>query len=262
MQSMGSKIKCLRKVRGATQEEMARRLNVTYQAVSKWENGVAMPDISLIPGIAAFLRVTTDELFGYQLHVMTDKERLISMMHRNGILYRESGPGKNGMQSRIYVDSERFHTTALISKLGEVFADRIRNENFRFDALGGLAYHGIVLASAAAVALYNKYGISTCFFHDRKIPDFRGRTLHGYTPKDGERILLVDDALRSGKSLREHITRLRRVADVQIAGVLVIYLEDRNDGAKMLEEEYGAPVCSLITGSDVQAAIQEGVITL
>ena len=90
MENMGSIIRNFRKARGCTQDEMAQYLNVTYQAVSKWENGAALPDVSLIPSIAAFLRVTTDELFGYTLHVMTNKEALISMMVRNRILCRDT----------------------------------------------------------------------------------------------------------------------------------------------------------------------------
>ena len=41
MNSIGSTIKCLRKAMGVTQDEMAQNLGVTYQAVSKWENGVS-----------------------------------------------------------------------------------------------------------------------------------------------------------------------------------------------------------------------------
>ena len=65
--TMGEKIKALRKRRGISQETLAQVLSVSCQAVSKWENGNTMPDIGLIPAIAAYFGVSTDELFGYNL---------------------------------------------------------------------------------------------------------------------------------------------------------------------------------------------------
>ena len=62
--SMGKIIKKLRKDHGFTQEELAERLGVTYQAVSKWENDTGMPDISQIVPLASVLEVSTDVLFG------------------------------------------------------------------------------------------------------------------------------------------------------------------------------------------------------
>ncbi|KHF37982.1 DNA (cytosine-5-)-methyltransferase [Halalkalibacter okhensis] len=54
-----------RKEKGLTQEGLARQLGVTYQAVSKWENEQAMPDISLLPEISMILEVSVDKLLGY-----------------------------------------------------------------------------------------------------------------------------------------------------------------------------------------------------
>lgn len=65
--TMGEKIKVLRKRKGISQEILAQVLGVSCQAVSKWENGNTMPDIGLIPAIAAYFGVSTDELFGYNL---------------------------------------------------------------------------------------------------------------------------------------------------------------------------------------------------
>lgn len=62
--SIGKTIRCLRKDLGLTQEELAEQLNVTSQAVSKWENETGMPDISQIVPLASVLGVSTDVLFG------------------------------------------------------------------------------------------------------------------------------------------------------------------------------------------------------
>ena len=65
-ESMGSVIRRLRMEREWTQEELAERLNVSGQAVSKWETGQSLPDISQVPALARTLGVTTDELFGME----------------------------------------------------------------------------------------------------------------------------------------------------------------------------------------------------
>lgn len=61
-ETIGSRIAQKRKSLGLTQEELAVRLGVTSQAVSKWENGVSCPDISLLPQLAKVLNCTTDAL--------------------------------------------------------------------------------------------------------------------------------------------------------------------------------------------------------
>ena len=60
---IGNQIKALRLRRGTTQEALAQHLGVTAQAVSKWERGVATPDIGMLPDISAYFGVTIDELF-------------------------------------------------------------------------------------------------------------------------------------------------------------------------------------------------------
>lgn len=60
---VGENIRALRQRKGLTQEQVAQRLGVTYQAVSKWENGTNTPDIALLPEIAALFGVTIDALF-------------------------------------------------------------------------------------------------------------------------------------------------------------------------------------------------------
>ncbi len=61
-ESLGQRIAYLRKQRSLTQEDVAVRLGVSAQAVSKWENDMTCPDISLLPDLADLLEVTVDVL--------------------------------------------------------------------------------------------------------------------------------------------------------------------------------------------------------
>ena len=63
--NIGEKIKELRKRDGRRQEDLAKVLGVTVQAVSRWESGGCYPDMNLIPAIANYFHVSIDSLFGY-----------------------------------------------------------------------------------------------------------------------------------------------------------------------------------------------------
>jgi len=75
---IGNQIKQLSLRRGITQEAMAQYFGVTPQAVSKWERGVATPDIGILPDISAFFGVTIDELFS--ISDETRMERIQNML--------------------------------------------------------------------------------------------------------------------------------------------------------------------------------------
>ena len=66
MLTLGSNIKKARLKLGLTQEELSFQLGVTSQAVSRWESGAGMPDISMIVPLAQTLSVSTDALFGLE----------------------------------------------------------------------------------------------------------------------------------------------------------------------------------------------------
>lgn len=62
-------IKAFRKNRGLTQEELAIRVNVVRQTVSKWEKGLSVPDADMLQKIAEVLEVTVSQLLGEEKEV-------------------------------------------------------------------------------------------------------------------------------------------------------------------------------------------------
>ena len=87
--NIGEKIAQLRRDAGMTQEALASRLVISPQAISKWERGVANPDLELIPEIAKLFGISTDELLGLSSPKVRESElesrissleRLLSML--------------------------------------------------------------------------------------------------------------------------------------------------------------------------------------
>ena len=71
--NIGSNIKELRKRNNITQERLAEYIGVTYQTVSKWENGTSLPSISLLPSIANIFNISIDELYDIDKHTNDEK---------------------------------------------------------------------------------------------------------------------------------------------------------------------------------------------
>lgn len=76
---MGRFIMDKRKALGLTQTQLSEKLNVSFQAISKWENGVTFPNIEIIKDLAAVLEVTVDE-------ILTGSEK-----EENGLSYSKAG---------------------------------------------------------------------------------------------------------------------------------------------------------------------------
>lgn len=261
---IGKTIKRLRLREGLTQEQLAARLHLSGQAVSKWENEATFPDITTLPLLADCFGVTIDELMGYKLRVLTHKDRFIKFMADSGILQFDDTNLKS--PNPFYLNTEHFVTNAQIARIGEFFADCIQENHLAFDAIIGLAYHGISFSIATAYALFQKYGVVTNCCYDRKVTDSRGRWLCGYTPQEGDKVIIVDDQISSGQMISERIARILTLANVQIEAIVVIAdrmnvaTADAMIGSRILEETYHTKVYSMINEKDIEHAIRHGVI--
>lgn len=97
MIQLGEKIKTLRRQRGISQEILASALGVGFQAVSKWETGTTLPDVAMIPAIASFFGVSTDELFSFNL---MEQEKQVQQLCLDAYAYRVSDPAKSEQMLR------------------------------------------------------------------------------------------------------------------------------------------------------------------
>ena len=74
---IGRNIYTLRKEKKITQAQLAEKLGVSEQAISKWENNQCAPDVSLFPIIADYFGVSIDRLFGYHMNSYTEEVKAI-----------------------------------------------------------------------------------------------------------------------------------------------------------------------------------------
>ena len=97
--TFGKIIKKLRREADMTQEKLAELLSISAQAVSRWENDAAMPDISLLPPLANLFNVTTDYLLGVDI---VNKEAKIKEISKQALLYSCKACYGRGRKACIY----------------------------------------------------------------------------------------------------------------------------------------------------------------
>lgn len=151
MINLGEKIKSLRKQKNISQEVFANYLGVSFQAVSKWENGNTMPDVVMIPAIASFFGVSTDELFDFNLFEM---EKQVEEICNEAYKYRFSDTARSeeilraGLQrypGNDIILNNLLYTLDYMSRADEVIAlcktliESTRDDSVKYDACRILA---------------------------------------------------------------------------------------------------------------------------
>ena len=149
--NLGEKIKTLRKQKNISQEVFAGYLGVSFQAVSKWECGNTMPDVTMIPAIASFFGVSTDELFDFNLY---ETEKQVEAICHESWKYRENDPAKaerilrEGLQrypgndiilnNLLYTMDDRTRTDEVIT-LCRSLIESTKDDSVKYDACRILA---------------------------------------------------------------------------------------------------------------------------
>lgn len=161
---------------------------------------------------------------------------------------------KAGRCSPYFFNAGLFYTGSALGSLSRFYAKAIEASGVEFDVLFGPAYKGITLAAATAVALADT-GRDTPFCYNRKEAKDHGEggVLVG-APLKG-RVLIIDDVISAGTSVRESVEMIR-AAGAEPAGV-VIALDRRERGQGELSavqevaRDYGIPVISIASLDDL-----------
>lgn len=199
---------------------------------------------------------------------MTYKEGFIKFMVESGVLTFGDFTLKSGRRAPYFINCGNYKTGAQLARLGEFYAECIKDNNIPIETLFGPAYKGIPLAVSAVVALSNKFGIDVSYCFDRKEAKDHGEggMFVGKTLTAGEKVVIIDDVMTSGKALKESVPKLKSAADVDITGMVITV--DRmekglNSDLSAVQEaynEFGIKVYSIVNMEDIINAIKTGVI--
>jgi orotate phosphoribosyltransferase len=147
---------------------------------------------------------------------------------------------KSGRKSPYFVNAGQLRTGEAIAALGDAYAAHVLHHGVRCDLVFGPSYKGVPLAVATAIGLARR-GRDTAYAFDRKEAKDHGEggVFVGSAPQAGQHVVVVDDVITSGQSIREAVELVRKAADdVVISGVVVaVDRQERGRGdATTLEE--------------------------
>lgn len=131
----GEQIAALRKTKGITQNELGERIGVSFQAVSKWERGEALPDTAILPDLANILETTIDFLLCGTEKTVEYKGKLQVADLKKGLLCLKSAGECLGKENLLYRAAIKGINTELNTDIEEAFRDEYVFEAFLAEAI-------------------------------------------------------------------------------------------------------------------------------
>ncbi len=199
---------------------------------------------------------------------MNYKESFIKFMVDSGVLKFGEFTLKSGRVAPYFINCGNYKTGSQLVKLGEYYAECINEHSLKPDTLFGPAYKGIPLSVAACMALYNKFGMNCNYCFDRKeVKDHgEGGMFVGKALEDGEKVVIIEDVMTSGKALREVLPKLQGAAKINIEGMVITVdraekgLTSDKSAVHEVYDEFGVKVYSIVSINDIIKALEDGVI--
>ena len=176
---------------------------------------------------------------------------------------------KSGRKTPFFVNTGFYRTGAQLRRLGQYYAEAINSKfGLDFDVLFGPAYKGIPLSVAATIAISEKYGKDIRYCSNRKEVKDHGDKgiLLGSPINDGDKVVIIEDVMTSGKALREVLPKLNEAADVNITAMVITVdrmekaLDSDISAVQSAYKDFGVKVYSIVNINDIISAIENGVI--
>ncbi len=161
---------------------------------------------------------------------------------------------KAGRQSPYFFNAGLFTDGVAIAKLGQFYAQAILNANIEFDMLYGPAYKGITLSASTAIALAGFNRNVPFAFNRKEVKDHGEGGLTIGAPVSGK-VLIVDDVISAGTSVRESIEVIEATGASPCGIVISLDRQERGTGAEsaiqQIQRDFGLPVINLFCLDDL-----------
>ena len=167
---------------------------------------------------------------------------------------------KAGRLSPYFFNAGLFNDGLALNRLSQFYARAILDSGLQIDALFGPAYKGIPLVAVSALALAQGGRNLPFSFNRKEIKDHgEGGNIIG-APLAG-RVLIIDDVISAGTSVRESVELIRAAGATPCGVVIALDRMERGSGAlsavQEVERDYGLPVVSVATLEDLMAFLQQ-----
>ncbi|MDQ3259613.1 MAG: orotate phosphoribosyltransferase [Pseudomonadota bacterium] len=188
---------------------------------------------------------------------MTDfRQEFIGFAVKHGVIRFGEFKTKAGRMSPYFFNAGLFNDGLSMSTLSGYYAQAVKASGIPFDMLFGPAYKGIPLATGAAIALVEKYDRNVPFAYNRKEAKDHGEGGNVIGAPLKGRVLIVDDVISAGTSVRETIDLIgangAKPAGVVIALDRMEYgLSSELSAVQEVEREFGIPVISVASLDDL-----------
>ena len=198
---------------------------------------------------------------------MSYKNDFIKFMKECGVLTFGDFTLKSGRKAPYFVNTGNYKTGMQLAKLGEYYAECIKENNINADTLFGPAYKGIPLAVSCSIALFNKYNLELNYCFDRKETKDHGEggLIVGKQLKDGEKVIIIEDVITAGTAIRQVVPILKNAANVDIVAMIIsVDRMEKGSGelsaVQEVKKEFGIEVYPIVTINDIIEAIKNDVI--
>ncbi|MBR4731988.1 MAG: orotate phosphoribosyltransferase [Lachnospiraceae bacterium] len=189
------------------------------------------------------------------------KQEFIEFMVDCGVLKFGEFILKSGRKSPFFMNAGGYVTGSQLMKLGEYYAKAIHDKyGDDFDLLFGPAYKGIPISVATSIAFSKLYGKEIRYCSDRKEEKDHGAdkgSFLGSKPKDGDRVVMIEDVTTSGKSMEETVPKVKGAANVEIIGLMVslnrmeVGLGGEKSALEEIKEKYGFDANAIVDMAEV-----------
>jgi len=189
------------------------------------------------------------------------KETFFELALEKGNLRFGSFTLKSGRISPYFFNAGGFDDGSSLAVLARCYAEAIQASGIAFGMLFGPAYKGIPLAAATAIALYQDHSRNIPFAYNRKEAKDHGEGgLTVGAPLQG-RVLIIDDVISAGTSVRESIEVIRTSRAEPAGLAIALDRQERGRGSQSavqeVHTEFGIPCVAIATLADLLDYLQK-----